>query len=84
MKKLIKYALNNLYYKYHNGCTYTYEKISHKEAEELYLDWVNNFTTINRFSERHRMTTKDANKFINDYREIRDILNNHQLKTQNG
>lgn len=75
MKEIKKYILNNLYYRFHNGCSYEYKKITHEKAEHLYLSYVNDFLTIHKYAEYYRMQPKDANKFINDYRDIRDFIN---------
>ena len=34
----------------------------------LYLDWVNNFLTVEGFATYHMVDTKIANRFINDMR----------------
>ena len=47
--------------KYHQGWTTYY---SSSKYPELYLDWVNNFLTVERFAEHHNMTVEHANDII--------------------
>tara|TARA_R110000824_G_scaffold42506_4_gene125129 strand:+ start:2642 stop:2869 length:228 start_codon:yes stop_codon:yes gene_type:complete len=43
----------------------------HKEAlQRYYLDWINNFISIERFAEYYASSEKDANKVIDRGREI--------------
>lgn len=37
---------------------------------ELYLDWVNNFLTVEKFADYYMITVKRANKIINQGRKI--------------
>ena len=45
----------------------------HKEAlQRYYLDWVNNFISVERFSEYYASSEGDANKIIEQGREIHE------------
>jgi len=43
--------------------------------QELYLDWFNNFLTLDRFAEYYELSTEKANQHINIGRKI------HQQRT---
>ena len=41
---------------------------SHRISEEdMYLDWINNFLTIDCFAEHYNLTTEQAKELINKY-----------------
>ena len=41
-----------------------------KEAETIYFDWRNNFLTVERFAEFYETTKIDADRFLNNVREV--------------
>lgn len=40
-------------------------EISDTKAEEMYLEWVNNFLTIDRFCEHYDLTKREAQTILN-------------------
>tara|TARA_Y100001938_G_scaffold51063_1_gene71277 strand:- start:204 stop:488 length:285 start_codon:yes stop_codon:yes gene_type:complete len=42
--------------------------------KEMYLDYLNNFLTIEKFASYYNMTEKDASKIINEGRNLHNIL----------
>ena len=73
--ELVKYIENNLFIKQHNGAGHVYEKIKFERAEEIYLDYINNFLTVNGFANHYRMIEGDANEFIDNVRILRIFIN---------
>ena len=47
--------------------------------QELYLDWVNNFLTVERFAEYYSMTVEAAEELISEQRKI-----NHNIAKVNN
>ncbi len=38
------------------------------KKEEMYLDWVNNFLTVDAFAEYYSLSTEEAEQLINEQR----------------
>ena len=43
--------------------------------QEMYLDFWNNFLTVERFSEYHNISENTANQIINEGRKLYNLLN---------
>lgn len=43
------------------------------ELKELYLDWYNNYLTVDKFAEHHEMRSKDIDKLIDLGRHYHEI-----------
>jgi len=48
-----------------------------KQLQEFYLDWVNNYLSVDKIAEHHEITVEDAELFINLGRSYHEeVLNN--------
>ena len=45
-----------------------------KQLIELYLDWVNNFVSLDKFASHYELTTEDANTLIDLGRRFNNEL----------
>jgi hypothetical protein len=43
---------------------------SREKIESLYIDWFNNFLTVDRFAEHHGLTVEQASRVINTGRAL--------------
>ena len=43
-------------------------EISYSKKEEMYLDWVNNFLTVDVFAQYYSLSTEEAEQLINEQR----------------
>jgi hypothetical protein len=50
-----------------------------KTNEEMYLDWVNNFLTVERFAEYYSMTVVQATSLIESEKEWRDAIHEKRM-----
>lgn len=47
-------------------------KINRRKKQEMYLDWVNNFLTVEAFAEHYGITIESAEKIIKDGKEVNE------------
>ena len=63
--------------------------MTQQRKQELYLDYVNNFLTVTAFAEYYNISEKQANKIIDETRnlrteneEIQKFIKNYQSKNE--